>query len=143
MCGRSGPLGQHCSNGCVYDCVLVDNIKELDTVPERSDVFEEDADLHIQPGAPVQYRMISTPKHNNVIDAVYFAELMCNGVDKEEDHYDEWIQRSNRFRMRKHDKIWANEERWFDHWVFQFQLDKDCNWWQQIEWFDGCRETNS
>ena len=71
MCGRSGALGQHCSNGCVYDCVSVDNIKELDTVPEQSDVFEEDADLHIQPGAPVQYRMISTPKHNNVIDAVY------------------------------------------------------------------------
>jgi len=134
MCGRSGPLGQHCSNGCVYDRVSVDNIKELDTVPERSDVFEEDADLHIQMGAPVQYRLISTPKHNNVIDAVYFAELMYNGVDKEEDHYDEWIKRSNRFRMRKHDKIRANEERWSDPWVFQFQLDKDCNWWQQFEW---------
>ena len=112
MCGRSGPLGQHCSNGCVYDQVSVDNIMELDIVPDRSDRFQEDGDLHIQDGAPVQYRMICTPKNNNVIDAVYFAELCYKGVDKEEDHYEDWMKKSTRFRNRKHDKIPSNEARW-------------------------------
>ena len=123
MCGRSSPLGQHCSNGCAYDQVSVDNIMELDIVPDRSDRFQEDGDLHIQDGVPVHYRMICTPKNNNVIDAVYFAELCYKGVDKEEDHYEDWMMKSERFRNRKHDKIPSNEARWSDPWVFVFPLE--------------------
>ena len=133
MCGRSGKLGGLCTNGCRYDAVSVDNIMELNTVPERSDKFVDDADLHIKQGERVHYWMILTPKHGYVIDAVYFAELMYKGVDEEEDHYEEWIQRSEKFRKRMHDKIPSDEQKWDDPWVFQFQLDKECNWWRECD----------
>ena len=110
MCGRSGPLGQFCSNGCKYDCVSTDNIRGMDSPPERSAEYDSDGDLHIQPSERVQYRMIKTPKNNNVIDAVYFAELMYKGVDKEEETFSAWDKKTERFKRRKHDKIPSNEQ---------------------------------
>ena len=78
--------------------------------------------------------MIKTPKNNNVIDAVFFAELMYKGVDPEEENYPAWSRKSERFRKRKHDKIPANEQRWADPFVFIFQLDHQCNWWMEFDW---------
>ena len=73
--------------------------------------------------------MSLTPKHSHVIDVVYFAELMYKGVDEEEENYEAWMNKSEKFRKRKHDKVPSNEQRWDDLWVFQFQLDKQCDWW--------------
>ena len=87
----------------------------------------------------VRYQHL-TPKHSNVIDAVHFAELMYKGVDKEAEHYGAWIRRTEKFRMRKHDKIPANEDRWEDHFMFQFQLDKQCDWWLTFNWLSTAGE---
>ena len=127
MCGRSGPLGGFCSNGCKYDEVSNDNVQGLESLKERSREYQEDGDLNIKPNERVQYRMILTPKHSNVIDAVHFAELMHKGVDEEAEQYEAWIRRTEKFRMRKHDKIPANEDRWEDPFMFQLQMDKQCD----------------
>ena len=133
MCGRSGALGRFCSNGCRYNAVSVEDVMGLNTTRERSDRYDDDGDLCIKSGERVHYRMILTPKHSHVIDAVYFAEAMYKGVDEEEDNYEAWMNKSERFRKRKHDKIPSDEERWEDPWVFQFQLDKQCDWWLQCD----------
>ena len=103
------------------------------TVPQCN----SDGDLHIQPSERVQYRMIKTPKNNNVIDAVYFAELMYKGVDKEEDNFSAWNRKTERFKKRKHDKIPSNEQRWADPFVFTFQLDPQCNWWREFNFMSS------
>ena len=133
-------MGGFCSNGCKYDEVSNDNVQGLESLKERSREYQEDGDLNIKPNERVQYRMILTPKHSNVIDAVHFAELMYKGVDSEADHYEAWMRRTEKFRLKKHDKIPANEDRWEDPFMFQFQMDKQCDWWLTFNWLSTAGE---
>ena len=142
ICGRSGPLGGFCSNGCKYDEVSNENVQGLDCLKERATTYQEDGDLNIKPNERSQYRMILTPRHNNVIDAVHFAELMYKGVNREADHYEAWLRRTEKFRLKKHDKIPANEERWADPFVFQFQMDPQCDWWLTFNWLSTTGDKN-
>ena len=136
-CGRSGPLGKFCSNGCIYDEISDENLLGLASPPERSTSYQEDGDLQIKPNERVHYRMILTPKHNNVIDAVHFAETMYQGVDKDAENYEAWSRRTDKFKNRKHDKIPANEQRWQDPFTFQFQMDEGCDWWLTFKWLSN------
>ena len=133
-CGKSGPLGRFCSNGCKYDEVSDANLMEMVSPPERSNDYQEDGDLQIKPNERVHYRMILTPKHNNVIDAVHFAETLYQGVSPDAENYEAWSRRTEKFKNRKHDRIPANEQRWEDPFMFQFPLDKGCDWWTTFIW---------
>ena len=39
------------------------------------------------------------------IDAVYWAEMMYQGVHEEKDNYEEFSKKPKEFRERKHDRI--------------------------------------
>ena len=67
MCGRSGPLGEDCSNGCKYESWAVEEHNAM-TAEERQ--YRDDPDLNIRVGTPCAYRILLSPKKGNMIDAV-------------------------------------------------------------------------
>ena len=64
-----------------------------------------------------------------MIDAVYWAEMMYQGVHEEQDNYEEFSKKSKEFRERKHDRIRSDLERWEDPWLWVFRLHEYCEWW--------------
>ena len=81
MCGRSGPLGEPCTNGCKYERWASDSLNWA--AQERK--YKNDPDLALQAGDPTTYRIFLTPKKGNMIDAVYWAEMMYQGVHEEQE----------------------------------------------------------
>ena len=126
MCGRSGPLGESCTNGCTYERWASDNLNWA--AQERK--YKNDPDLAIQAGDPTNYRIFLTPKKGNMIDAVYWAEMMYQGVHEEQENYGEFLRKSKEERDRKHDRVRSNLERWEDPWLWVFRLHEDCEWWK-------------
>ena len=55
-----------------------------------------------------------------MIDAVYWVELMYQGVHEDQENYREFRRKSQEERERKHDKIRSDQEKWEDPWMFQF-----------------------
>ena len=130
MCGRSGPLGEECSNGCKYESWAVEDHNEVTAVERR---YRDDPDLCITEGTPCAYRILLTPKKANMIDAVYWAEIMYQGVHEDQENYREFRRRSKEERDRKHDRIRSDQEKWEDPWVWQFRLHQDCQWWANVK----------
>ena len=125
MCGRSGPLGEFCSNGCKYESWASENLN----LAAKERKYKNDPDLAIQAGDRTNYRIFLTPKKGNMIDAVYWAEMMYQGVHEEQENYGEFLRKSKEERDRKHDKIRADLEKWEDPWLWVFRLHEDCQWW--------------
>ena len=92
--------------------------------------YKDDLDLDISEGCPTTYRILLTPKKANMIDAVYWAEMMYQGVHEEQDNYDEFSKKPKEFRERKHDRVRSDLERWEDPWLWVFRLHEDCEWWK-------------
>ena len=125
MCGRSGPLGEECTNGCSYERWAAEDL--VWAAEERK--YQDDPDLHIKAGDPTTYRILLTPEKSNMIDAVYWAEMMYQGVHPEQDNYKEFMRKSKEERGRRHDKIKSSQEKWVDPWLWQFRLHDECEWW--------------
>ena len=125
MCGRSGPLGETCTNGCKYESWASENLN----LAAKERQYKNDPDLAIQAGDPTNYRIFLTPKKGNMIDAVYWAEMMYQGVHEEQENYREFSQKPKEEREKKHDKIRADLEKWEDPWLWVFRLHDDCQWW--------------
>ena len=89
MSGRSGPLGEPCTNGCKYERWASDSLNWA--AQERK--YKNDPDLAVQEGEPTTYRIFLTPKKGNMIDAVYWAEMMYQGVHEEQENYREFSQK--------------------------------------------------
>ena len=109
MCGRSGPLGNFCSNRCTYSTVSAEVIGE--NAKERWKEYQDDPDLAIKANSQVQYRMMLTPKKRHVIDAVFFGDIMYKGLDKKEKNYQFFTKLSKQEQLCAHDKfllIWIN-----------------------------------
>ena len=52
-----------------------------------------------------------------MIDAVYWAEMMYQGVHEEQRKYEEFSRKSKEERERKHDRIRSDQEKWEDPWL--------------------------
>ena len=126
MCGRSGPLGECCSNGCTYERWASENLNWA--AQERK--YKIDPDLAVQEGEPTSYRIFLTPKKGNMIDAVYWAEMMYQGVHEEQDNYEEFSKKPKEYKERKHDRVRSDLERREDPWLWVFRLHEDCEWWK-------------
>ena len=94
MCGRSGPLGESCTNGCTYERWASDSLNWA--AQERK--YRNDPDLAVKEGEPTTYRIFLAPKQGNMIDAVYWAEMMYQGVHEEQDNYEEFSKKPKEFR---------------------------------------------
>ena len=128
MCGRSGALGLPCSNGCTYTSWAATEL-----VQAAADCqYQDDPDLDIRSGHACTYRIHLTPKKANMIDAVYWAEMMYQGVNEDQENYPEFMRKSKEERERKHDKIPSNLVRWEDPWLWVFRLHQDCEWYQNV-----------
>ena len=57
MCERSGPLGEPCTNGCMYERWASDSLNWA--AQERK--YKNDPDLAVQEGEPTRYRIFLTP----------------------------------------------------------------------------------
>ena len=91
--------------------------------------YKNDRDLAVQEGHPTTYRIFLTPKKGNMIDAVYWAEMMYQGVHEEQENYEEFCKKSKEARERKHDKIRSDLEKWEDPWLWVIRLHDDFEWW--------------
>ena len=63
-------------------CVIRQNAKN------RHINFRDDPDLHIRRHQASRYRMMLTPERENIIDAVFFEEMMYKGVDDDQRNWD-------------------------------------------------------
>ena len=122
MCGRSGPLGEECTHGCSYERWAAEDL--VWAAEERK--YRDDPDLHIKAGDPTTYRTLLTPEKANMIDAVYWAEMMYQGVHPEQENYREFMKKSKEERGRMHDKIKSSQEKWVDPWLWVFRLHDEC-----------------
>ena len=86
MCGRSGPLGECCTNGCTYERWASESLNWA----AQKRKYKNDPNLDIKEGHPTTYRIFLTPKMGNMIDAVYWAEMMYQGVHEEQENYQEF-----------------------------------------------------
>ena len=57
-----------------------------------------------------------------MIDAVYWAEMMYQGVHEEQENYEEFSKKPKEFRERKHDRVRSDLDRWEDPWLWVFRL---------------------
>ena len=130
MCGRSGPLGEDCSNGCKYESWAVEEHNAM-TAEERQ--YRDDPDLNIRVGTPCAYRILLSPKKGNMIDAVYWAKIMYQGVHEDQENFRDFRRRSKEERERKHDRVRSDQEKWEDPWIFQFRLHDECQWWLNVK----------
>ena len=130
MCGRSGPLGEDCSNGCKYESWAVRDHNAI-TAEERQ--YRDDPDLNIRVGTPCAYRILLSPKKGNMIDAVYWAEIMYQGVHEDQSNYREFKRKPKVDQEKKHDRIRSDQEKWEDPWMFQFRLHDECEWWLNVK----------
>ena len=128
MCGRSGALGEQCTNGCTYERWASENL--VWAAQERK--YKDDPDLSIREGTPTTYRILRTPEKGNMIDAVYWAEMMYQGVHEEQDNYQVFLRQPIEARLRRLDKIRSDQERWVDPWLWVFRLHDDCEWWKTV-----------
>ena len=124
MCGRSGPLGERCSNKCTYERWASESL--VWAAQERQ--YKDDPDLDLKEGCPTTYRILLTPEKGNMIDAVYWAEMMYQGVHEEQDNYQEFMRKPKEFRQRRHDRIRSDQKKWVDPWLWVFRLHDDCEW---------------
>ena len=69
------------------------------------------------------------PRKGNMIDAVYWAEMMYQGVHEEQENYAEFSRQPKELRERKHDRVRSDLEKWEDPWLWVFRLHEDCEWW--------------
>ena len=88
--------------------------------------------MHIKAGDPTPYRILLTPEKANMIDAVYWAEMMYQGVPPQQDNYKKFMRKSKEERERRHDKIKSSQEKWVDPWLWQFSLHDECEWWSTV-----------
>ena len=128
MCGRSGPLGKCCTNGCTYERWASESLNWA--AQERK--YKDDPNLDIEEGHPKTYRIFLTPKKSNMIDAVYWAEMMYQGVHEEQENYQEFSRKSKEEKERRHDRIRSDQEKWEDPWLWVFRLHDDCEWWNTV-----------
>ena len=76
--------------------------------------------------------ILLTPKKANMIDAVYWAEMMYQGVHEEQKKYQELSKKSKEEKERRHDRIESDQEKWEDPWLWVFRLHDDCEWWNTV-----------
>ena len=73
-----------------------------------------------------------TPDNENMIDAVYFANMMYQGVSDDAKNFKFFNKMSKAFQNKAHDQVLSNLERLEDPMVFTFPMAPDCAWWQKI-----------
>ena len=122
---KESSFGECCTNGCTYERWASDSLNWA--AQERK--YKNDPGLAVKEGPPTTYRIFLTPKKGNMIDAVYWAEMMYQGVYEEQKNYEEFSKKSKEERERKHDKIRSDLEKWEDPWLWVFRLHDDCKWW--------------
>ena len=109
MCGRSGSLGNLCSNRCTYSTVSAMLIGE--NAKERSKEYKDSPDLAIKANRWVQFQMMMTLKNAHVIDAVYFADMMYKDVGTEEKNF-RWFSKLSMEKqivsMTKFSLVWIS-----------------------------------
>ena len=138
MCGRSGALGRECSNRCRYDQMTRTVIRR--NARNRHVNFRDDPDLNIRRHQASRYRMMLTPERENIIDAVFFAEMMYKGVDDDQRNWDFFRRMSPAFKTKKHDNVLARLDRLEDPWVYTFPMSPECEWYIQLNFLaDGLR----
>ena len=130
MCGRSGPLGQYCSNRCRYDKMSRSTLRK--SAHQREVNYKTDPDLQIKKNGKSQYRIMLTPDNENMIDAVYFANMMYQGVSDDAKNFKFFNKMSKAFQNKAHDQVLSNLERLEDPMVFTFPMAPDCAWWQNL-----------
>ena len=64
-----------------------------------------------------------------MINTVYWAEMMYQGVHEEQENYEEFSKKPKTFREKKHDRVRSDLEKWEDPWLWVFRLHEDCEWW--------------
>ena len=92
MCGRSGLLGEQCTNGCPYKRWASNSL--VWAAKERK--YKNSLDLDLREGCPTTYRILLPPKKTNMIDAVYWAEMIYQGVHEEQENYQEFQENPRR-----------------------------------------------